>query len=82
MASKPTPRSYKQGWENQHKRFVSIATESKSTIVLIGDSIINGLYRYRKVWSEFFEPVNALNFGIREIEPNTYYGEYRMERHQ
>ena len=65
MASKPTPRSYKQEWENQHKSFVSIATESKSTIVLIGDSIINGLCRYRKVWSELFEPVNALNFGIR-----------------
>ena len=65
MASKPTSRSYKQGWENQHKSFVSIATESKSTIVLIGDSIINRLCRYRKVWSELFEPVNALHFGIR-----------------
>ena len=65
MASKPTPRSYKQGWENKHKHFVSIATESKTTIILIGDSIINGLCRCRKVWSELFEPVNALNFGIR-----------------
>ena len=65
MASKPTPRSYKQGWENQHTSFVSIATESKLTIVLIGDSIINRLCRYRRVWSELSEPVNALNFGIR-----------------
>ena len=44
---------------------MSIATESKATIVLIGDSIINGLCSYRKVWSEFFEPVDALNFGIK-----------------
>ena len=31
----------------------------------MGVLIINGLCRYRKVWSEFFEPVKALNFGIR-----------------
>ena len=66
MASKPIPRSYKQRWENRHKSYVFIATEFKSTIVLMGDSVINGLCRYCKVWSEFFEPVKALNFGIRE----------------
>ena len=61
MASKPIPRSYKQEWENQHKSYVS----SKSPVVLMGDSIISGLCRYRKIWSEFFYPVKALNFGIR-----------------
>ena len=64
MASKPIPRKSKPGWEEQHKMFVDIAANTKQEILLIGDSIISGLSRYRKVWSKYFEPLQDLNFGI------------------
>ena len=44
--------------------FVDIAANTKQEILLIGDSIVSGLSRYRKVWSKYFEPLQALNFGI------------------
>ena len=64
MASKPIPRKSKPGWEEQHKMFVDIAANTKQEILLIGDSIVSGLSRYQKVWSKYFEPLQALNFGI------------------
>ena len=36
---------------------------SSSNVLLIGDSIVSGLSRYSKVWSKYFEPYDALNFG-------------------
>ena len=33
-------------------------------ILLIGDSVVSGLSRYRKVWSKYFEPLQALNFSM------------------
>ena len=32
--------------------------------VLVGDSLVNGLARYHRVWSKYFEPLRALNFGV------------------
>ena len=49
MVSKPIPRKSKPGWEEQHKMFVDIAANTKQEILLIGDSIVSGLSRYRKV---------------------------------
>ena len=44
--------------------FVDIAVNTKQETLLIGDSIVSGLSRYWKVWSKYFEPLQALNFGI------------------
>ena len=44
--------------------FVDIVANANQEILLIGDSIVSGLSRCRKVWSKYFEPHRALNFGI------------------
>ena len=64
MASKPIQRNSKPGWEEQHQMFVDIAANTKQELLLIGDSIVSELSRYGKVWSKYFEPLQALNFGI------------------
>ena len=64
MAAKPIPRNSKPGWEVQHQMFIDIAANTKQEVLLIGDSIVSGLSRYRKMWSKYFEPLQALNFGI------------------
>ena len=63
MGLKPLPRFYKPGWFDQHKSFVDTAKSSSSNVLLIGDSIVSGLLRYSRVWSKYFEPYDALNFG-------------------
>ena len=63
MALKPLPRFYKPGWREKHNSFVDNAKCTSSRILLIGDSIVSGLTRYSRVWSKYFEPLNALNFG-------------------
>ena len=54
----------KHGWYEEHEKFVAIATRSLSTVLLVGDSLVNGLARYHRVWSKYFEPLRALNFGV------------------
>ena len=43
---------------------MAIATGSLSSVLLVGDSLVNGLARYHRVWSKYFEPLRALNFGV------------------
>ena len=43
---------------------MAIAARSLSSVLLIGDSLVNGLARYHRVWSKYFEPLRALNFGV------------------
>ena len=43
---------------------MAIAARSLSSVLLIGDSLVNGLSRYHRVWSKSFEPLRALNFGV------------------
>ena len=63
-ASSPMGRDNKHGWYEEHEKFVAIAAESLSSVLLVGDSLINGLARYHRVWSKYFEPLRALNFGV------------------
>ena len=49
---------------NKHKNFVKIASRSNSSILLVGDSIVQGLRRYHCVWNNYFEPLGTLNFEI------------------
>ena len=63
----PTARNTKPGWYTQHNKFVRYSQQGGTEILLIGDSIINGLLRYNSVWSKYFGPLSkrrALNFGI------------------
>ena len=46
------------------RNFVAIATKSLSSVLLVGDSMVKGLARYHRVWSKYFEPLRALNFGV------------------
>ena len=64
LASSPMGRDNKQGWYEEHEKFVAIATRSLSSVLLVGDSLVNGLARYHRVWSKYLEPLRALNFGV------------------
>ena len=57
-------RDNKHGWYEEHEKFVAIATRSLSSVLLVGDSLVNGLARYHRVWSKYLEPLRALNFGV------------------
>ena len=63
-ASSPIGRDNKHGWYEEHEKFVAIAAGSLSSVLLVGDSLVNGLTRYHRVWSKYFEPLRALNFGV------------------
>ena len=63
-ASSPTGRDNKHGWYEEHEKFVAIAAGSLSSVLLVGDSLVNELARYHRVWSKYFEPLRALNFGV------------------
>ena len=63
-ASSPMGRDNKHGWYEEHGKFVAIATRSLSSVLLVGDSLVNGLARYHRVWSKYLEPLRALNFGV------------------
>ena len=63
-ASSPIGRDNKHGWYEEHEKFVAIAAGSLSSVLLVGDSLVNGLARYHRVWSKYFKPLRALNFGV------------------
>ena len=63
-ASSPMGRDNKHGWYEKHEKLVAIAAGSLSSVLLIGDSLVNGLARYHRVWSKYFKPLRALNFGV------------------
>ena len=52
-ASSPMGRDNKHGWYEEHEKFVAIATRSLSSVLLVGDSLVNGLARYHRVWSKY-----------------------------
>ena len=60
----PMGRDNKHGWYEEHEKFVAIATRSLSSVLLVGDSMVKGLARYHRVWTKYFEPLHALNFGV------------------
>ena len=63
-ATSPMGCDNKHGWYEEHEKFVAIATRSLSSVLLVGDSMVKGLARYHRVWSKYFEPLHALNFGV------------------
>ena len=62
-ASLPDSRHSKPGWFKQHKKHATKVFTTTAETLLIGDSIVSGLTRYKKVWDNYF--TNAINIGIR-----------------
>ena len=62
-AATPVGRD-KPGWGAEHEKHVEIAKTSSAGVLLIGDSIIQGLARYPNIWNKYFSPLKALNFGL------------------
>uniref|UniRef100_A0A8D8QW89 Platelet-activating factor acetylhydrolase IB subunit beta n=1 Tax=Cacopsylla melanoneura TaxID=428564 RepID=A0A8D8QW89_9HEMI len=50
-------------WMSQHERHLLLAKESEPDVIFIGDTVISFLSQTR-TWSELFEPLHCLNFGI------------------
>ena len=64
MALIPIERFCKSNWFEYHRRHCFMIKDSKPNTLLLGDSIVAGLSRYRNVWNEYFAQINALNLGI------------------
>ena len=66
QTSTPVARFCKPGWHKFHQQHMSaLKTNRNIQTVLLGDSLIQGLSRYTKVWNSFFGK-DTLNCGIRE----------------
>ena len=60
----PTERPDKVGWYATHRKNLQLLNNSKNcSLILIGDSIINGLLRYGNVWNKF-KSYRAINCGM------------------
>ena len=65
QTSTPVVRFCKPGWHKFHQQHMSaLKTNRNIQTVLLGDSLIQGLSRYTKVWILFFGK-DTLNWGIR-----------------
>ena len=65
QTSTPVGRFCKPGWHKFHQQHMStLNTNRNIQTVLLGDSLIQGLSRYAKVWNSFFGK-DTLNCGIR-----------------
>ena len=65
QTSTPVKRFCKPGWHKLHQQHMSALNINRDIqTVLLGDSIIQGLSRYKKVWNSFFGK-GTLNCGIR-----------------
>ena len=63
-ATTPSGRDNKNGWYDIHQKHVNLSLNSKTILVLIGDSIVAGLSRYANIWRTFFKTFHTMNFGI------------------
>ena len=64
VSTSPCKRS-KVGWLENHEKNLSLfKTPKPHDVLLVGDSIINGLARYSDVWRKYLAPLHALNLGI------------------
>ena len=65
QTSTPVERFCKSGWHKLHQQHMSaLNTNRNIQTVLLGDSLIQGLSRYKKVWNSFFRK-GTLNCGIQ-----------------
>jgi lysophospholipase L1-like esterase len=57
----PAPRD--TNWVKRHEGFVQRAKQGDVNILFMGDSITDG-WRRQKLWTEKYEPMKAVDFGI------------------
>ena len=57
-------RDNKSRWYDIHQKHVNLSFNSKTILVLIGDSIVAGLSCYANIWRTFFKTFHTLNYGI------------------
>ena len=62
VANTPSARFNKE--LNKHNEQVALAKLLNSEVILIGDSLIAGLSRYKTVWKKYFLSRNVANFSI------------------
>ena len=60
----PSERPTKVGWKEIFKGQSITCQNSKASLLLIGDSIVAGLGRYKRVKEIFFEAYSTINCGI------------------
>ena len=58
-------RRYNEDWSEHHKKHIQIVGKSNAEVVLLGDSLVFGLNRYKKLWTENFTPLNTLNLALK-----------------
>ena len=63
-ATAPSGRDNKSGWYDIQQKHVYLSLNSKTILVLIGDSIVAGLSRYANIWRSFFKTFDTLNYEI------------------
>ena len=63
-ATTPSGRDNKSGWYDIHQKHVNLSLNSKTILVLIGDSIVDGSSHYVNIWRTFFKTFDTLKYGI------------------
>ena len=63
-ATTPSGQDNKGGWYDIHQKHVNLLLNSKTILVLIGDSIVAGLSHYANIWRTFFKTFDTLNYRI------------------
>ena len=78
-ASSPMGRDNKHGWYEEHEKFVAIAAGSLSSVLLVGDSLVNRLARYQCGLNISNHCVHLILVWV-VIEPSMCCGELRMAK--
>ena len=64
IATTPSERLSKLGWNELAKKQMINCQQSRGSLMIIGDSIIAGLGRYRYIWEKYFKDYGTINCGI------------------
>ena len=64
IATTPCFRDNKPGWHGNHKKQVAAVMSTNPSLLLCGDSIVDGLARYKQIWNRYFGRRKAVNCGI------------------
>ena len=60
----PTPRNGKHGSYDLFQKHNLLLNNSKTKMLIVGDSLVSNLSRYPEIWRKYFINHGALNFGI------------------
>ena len=60
----PSARRNKVGWFQNHQKHICLTKRMQPTTLLIGDSTVVGLTRYKNIWKKYFKFPKTVNCGI------------------